>query len=96
LLVVEGDARMTVPSWTGVADAWFLDGFAPSRNPELWEPALLQTVHDRTIAGGTAATYSAAGSVRRALAAAGFEVAKVAGFGSKRDMTIARRSEEPA
>lgn len=89
--VVTGDARETVPRWQGPADAWFLDGFAPARNPELWEPALLQAVHDRTAPGGSFATYTAAGAVRRALAAAGFEVARRPGFGPKRAMTAGHR-----
>ncbi len=93
LNLVTGDARDRVPLWPDAADAWFLDGFAPARNPELWEPDLMQTVYDHTVPGGTAATYSAAGAVRRALAAAGFSVAKRPGFGRKRDMTVARRPE---
>ncbi len=88
--VVPGDARATVPDWSGQADAWFLDGFAPARNPELWEPALLRAVADRTAPGGTVATYTAAGDVRRGLAAAGFAVTRVPGFGHKRHMTLGR------
>ena len=74
----------------GRADAWFLDGFSPARNPELWEPALLAAVAARSTPGATAATYSAAGHVRRALAAAGFTVTRTAGYGEKRHMTRAR------
>jgi len=85
-----GDARQTLPPWEGRADAWFLDGFAPARNPELWEPALLAEVARHTAPEGTAATYSAAGAVRRALAAAGFEVDRQPGYGRKRHMTTAR------
>lgn len=87
---VFGDARQTLPRWSGKADAWFLDGFAPARNPELWEPGLLAEVARHTALGGTAATYSAAGAVRRALAAAGFEVERRPGYGRKRHMTVAR------
>lgn len=87
--VIVGDARATVPAWAGQADAWFLDGFAPARNPDLWEPALLRAVAARTAPGGTAASYTAAGHVRRALAEAGFDVTRVAGFGRKRHMTCA-------
>jgi tRNA U34 5-methylaminomethyl-2-thiouridine-forming methyltransferase MnmC len=87
---VFGDARDTLPGWTEKADAWFLDGFAPARNPELWEPALLAEVARHTAEGGTAATYSAAGEVRRSLAAAGFAVERRAGYGRKRHMTVAR------
>lgn len=91
--LVYGDARQTVPAWSGRADAWFLDGFAPAKNPELWEPALLQAVHDHSASFATAATYTAAGAVRRALEAAGFAVTRVQGFGRKRHMTRAVRSE---
>ena len=85
-----GDARALVPRWEGAADAWFLDGFAPARNPALWEPALLGAVAERTAPGGRLATYSAAGAVRRALAEAGLEVERRPGFGRKRHMTVAR------
>jgi tRNA U34 5-methylaminomethyl-2-thiouridine-forming methyltransferase MnmC len=87
--VIEGDARAMLPAWTGSADAWFLDGFSPAKNPELWEPALLQAVAAHTAPGGTLATYTAAGGVRRALAEAGFAVERVAGHGRKRHMTRA-------
>ena len=90
LQVIIGDARATLPHWTDRADAWFLDGFAPVRNPQLWEPDLLAAVAAHTAPGGTAATYTAAGHVRRALAAAGMDVSRVPGYGRKRHMTIAR------
>ncbi|MEM9795068.1 MAG: tRNA (5-methylaminomethyl-2-thiouridine)(34)-methyltransferase MnmD [Pseudomonadota bacterium] len=90
LEIVEGDARETLPIWAGRADAWYLDGFAPARNPELWGEALLADLAWHTAPGGTAATYSAAGHVRRGLAAAGFEVRRVQGFAGKRHMTVAQ------
>lgn len=96
LRVIEGDARLTLPQWSGVADAWFLDGFAPAKNPELWDPALLAEVARRLVPGGTLATYTAAGHVRRTLAAAGLEVARVPGYGRKRHMTIARKHDPRA
>ncbi|MGR3494909.1 tRNA (5-methylaminomethyl-2-thiouridine)(34)-methyltransferase MnmD [Citreimonas sp.] len=89
--LIEGDARDTLPAWDGRADAWFLDGFAPARNPQLWGEALMAQVAAHMAPGGTAATYSAAGHVRRALAAAGLEVARVPGYGRKRHMTVARK-----
>lgn len=91
--VIIGDARDTLPTWQGRADAWFLDGFAPARNPDLWSEALMVQVARHTASGGTAATYTAAGHVRRALAAAGFDVARVSGFGRKKHMTTARLTE---
>ncbi|MEM9581318.1 MAG: tRNA (5-methylaminomethyl-2-thiouridine)(34)-methyltransferase MnmD, partial [Pseudomonadota bacterium] len=63
--LVTGDARDTLPSWTGAADAWFLDGFSPAKNPELWSGELMQAVAGHTRPGGTCATYTAAGHVRR-------------------------------
>ncbi len=87
--VILGDARETLPVWNGRADAWFLDGFAPAKNPGLWEPGLLAEVARHTAPDGTAATYTAAGHVRRALTDAGFTVERVQGFGRKRHMTRA-------
>lgn len=90
LTVVQGDARQTLPHWQGLADAWFLDGFAPARNPELWQVDLLAEVARHTRPQGTAATYTAAGAVRRGLQQAGFDVTRVPGYGRKRHMTRAR------
>ncbi|NDW46603.1 tRNA (5-methylaminomethyl-2-thiouridine)(34)-methyltransferase MnmD [Ruegeria sp. PrR005] len=87
LTVVEGDARRTLPGWDGVADAWFLDGFSPAKNPELWGKELLTHVANHTAPGGTVATYTAAGFVRRGLEAAGFTVTRSPGYGRKRHMT---------
>ena len=85
--VIGSDARETLPAWPGRADAWFLDGFAPAKNPELWSDALLAEVGRHTAPGGSFATYTAAGHVRRALAAAGFQVGRVPGFAGKRHMS---------
>ncbi len=85
--IIEGDARETLPGWTGRADAWFLDGFSPARNPELWEPGLLARVARHTRPGGTFATYSAASAIREALASAGFDVTRAVGFGAKKHMS---------
>lgn len=90
LRVIIGDARKTLPNLTDEADAWFLDGFSPAKNPELWEVSLMNTVGIKTKPSGTFATYTAAGHVRRALAEAGFEVQRVPGFGRKRHMTVGR------
>jgi tRNA U34 5-methylaminomethyl-2-thiouridine-forming methyltransferase MnmC len=89
LNVIIGDARVSLPKWTEAADAWFLDGFSPAKNPELWQEDLLQAVADHTAPGGSVATYTAAGFVRRGLETAGFSVTRIAGFGRKRHMTKA-------
>ncbi len=92
--VIHGDARKTLPKWQGAADAWFLDGFSPAKNPELWSPALMAEVGRHTRKNGSFATYSAAGHVRTGLAEAGFTVTRVTGFGRKRHMSIGTLAPE--
>lgn len=89
--VVIGDANVTVPQMDAPADAWFLDGFSPAKNPELWNAGLMAAVGEQTGSGGTFATYTAAGHVRRALSDAGFEVRRVPGFGRKRHMSVGQK-----
>ncbi|MGH1412887.1 MAG: tRNA (5-methylaminomethyl-2-thiouridine)(34)-methyltransferase MnmD [Pelagimonas sp.] len=90
--MVQGDARETLPAWNGTVDAWFLDGFSPAKNPELWSPALMAEVGAHMKPGATAATYTAAGHVRRGLVAAGLDVARIPGYGRKRHMTRASKA----
>lgn len=90
LTIIPGDVRDTLPRWTGQADAWFLDGFSPAKNPEMWEAPVMNEVARHTAPGGTLATYTAAGHVRAKLAAAGFDVTRQPGYGRKRHMTTAR------
>ena len=85
--IVIGDARETLANWPNRADAWFLDGFSPAKNPELWSPDLMAEVARHTAAHGSFATYTAAGHVRRALADAGFTVSRHPGHGRKRHMS---------
>ena len=80
------------------ADAFYLDGFAPARNPDMWSPALMRSLSRLAAPGATAATWSVAAPVRHALEVAGFEVEKRKGFGEKKEMLVARslrRNEEP-
>jgi tRNA U34 5-methylaminomethyl-2-thiouridine-forming methyltransferase MnmC len=86
--VVLGDARETMATQNWSADAWFLDGFSPAKNPELWDADLMRAVGNHTKLGGTCATYTAAGFVRRGLEEAGFSVTRVPGYGRKRHMTV--------
>lgn len=101
LLLLLGDANDTLPQLADSShpdfrnnpwaiDAWFLDGFAPAKNPQLWQQSLLQYIGDLSKPGTTLATFTAAGHVRRELQAQGFSVGKIAGYGNKRDMTVAR------
>lgn len=89
--LITGDARKTLPVWKDQADAWFLDGFSPAKNPELWGADLMAEVARHTAPGGSFATYTAAGDVRRALVAAGFDVTRVPGYGRKRHMSTGRK-----
>ncbi len=86
-----GDANQTVAAWDGKSDAWYLDGFSPAKNRDLWSTELMADVYSHTAPGGTFATYTAAGWVRRNLADAGFKVSKIPGFGRKRDSLAGHR-----
>ncbi len=90
LEVIIADACKGVENWPGKADAWYLDGFSPAKNPAMWSRKLMQAVHDHTCKGGTFATYTAAGWVRQNLQLVGFHVERVKGHGKKRHMTIGR------
>jgi tRNA 5-methylaminomethyl-2-thiouridine biosynthesis bifunctional protein len=85
-----GDAGELLPRVVVGADAIYLDGFAPARNPAMWQPALLRAVGRAARPGATLATYSSARAVREALAAAGFDLQIAPGFGHKREMLTGR------
>jgi tRNA 5-methylaminomethyl-2-thiouridine biosynthesis bifunctional protein len=67
-------------------DCWYLDGFAPSRNPAMWQAPLYRAMAKISRQGARFATFTAAGQVRRDLEEAGFKVEKLSGYGSKREM----------
>lgn len=90
LTLVLGDVAAMLPKLKLGADAFYLDGFSPSRNADMWDPVVMKGLARLARPGATVATYTAAGFVRRGLQAAGFEVSKAPGFGGKRDMTVAR------
>ena len=89
LRVVAGDVNTTLKAQHQFYDAWFLDGFSPQKNPDAWGESLLLDVGKHTKHQGTAATYSAAGHVRKKLTNAGFTVSRTKGYGGKRHMTTA-------
>lgn len=94
LRLLFGDAAALLPALTlapdEAVDAFFLDGFSPARNPDLWSPALCRALARLAKPGATLATWSVAGSVRRALSEAGFMVKKRPGFADKRQMLVGR------
>ncbi|MDO9223634.1 MAG: tRNA (5-methylaminomethyl-2-thiouridine)(34)-methyltransferase MnmD [Caulobacter sp.] len=82
--------------WSGQADAWFLDGFAPSTNPQMWRQPVLDLIAARSAPGARAATFTVAGAVRRSLEAAGFTITRQPGHGRKRERLEARLPGAPA
>jgi len=92
LLLAFGDLATWLPQWVAQVDAFYLDGFAPAKNPAMWEPRVLQRLGRLAAVDATAATWSSARVVREALEAAGFEVQRAAGFDGKRDMLCARHA----
>lgn len=91
-----GEAAEVLAQWSGRADAWFLDGFAPAANPGMWSDAVLDLVAARSAAGARVATFTVAGAIRRGLAERGFVVEKRPGHGRKRERLEAHLSSEPA
>lgn len=95
-----GDVNELLPSLPRslhhTIDAWFLDGFAPAKNPDMWQQSLFNGMANLTRPHGTFATFTAAGFVKRGLQAAGFNVEKCRGFGKKRDMLRGTLNTEPA
>lgn len=101
--LIQDDGRVTLDLWLGdindltdklddsmnqKVDAWFLDGFAPAKNPDMWSPHLFSAMARLARPGATLATFTSAGFVRRGLQEAGFTMRKTKGFGRKRDMLV--------
>ncbi|MFA4950590.1 FAD-dependent 5-carboxymethylaminomethyl-2-thiouridine(34) oxidoreductase MnmC [Brevundimonas sp.] len=85
-----GDVQWALTEWSGQADAWFLDGFAPSTNPGMWSDAVMDAIAARSARGARVATFTVAGAVRRGLSERGFQVDKRPGHGRKRERLEAR------
>ncbi|NMG42412.1 bifunctional tRNA (5-methylaminomethyl-2-thiouridine)(34)-methyltransferase MnmD/FAD-dependent 5-carboxymethylaminomethyl-2-thiouridine(34) oxidoreductase MnmC [Aromatoleum toluvorans] len=90
LTLMLGDALELLPQLQCRADAFYLDGFSPAANPELWSAELLHELPQLAAPGATLATWSVTGTVRRALAETGFRCEKAEGFGGKREMLRAQ------
>ncbi|MGB0681542.1 MAG: bifunctional tRNA (5-methylaminomethyl-2-thiouridine)(34)-methyltransferase MnmD/FAD-dependent 5-carboxymethylaminomethyl-2-thiouridine(34) oxidoreductase MnmC [Magnetovibrionaceae bacterium] len=85
LTLLFGLAEEALAEAEGRMDGWYLDGFAPQVNPDLWTPDLFRHIAQLSAPGARVATFTAAGVVKRGLAEAGFAVTKVPGFGGKRE-----------
>jgi len=86
LTLIFGDVNEILPEVVGGVDAWFLDGFTPAKNPDMWTDVVFHEMARLSHSKTTFATFTAAGFVKRGLQAAGFAVEKKKGFGWKRDM----------
>lgn len=96
LTVFHAPAAEALSEMDLAADAWFLDGFAPSCNPQMWSPEIMRAVAHCSAPGARAATFTVAGAVRRALGEAGFAVEKKPGHGRKRERLEACLPGTPA
>ena len=96
LILHYGRADSLLPQLHFQANAWYLDGFAPSRNTEIWSTVICQHIARCSAANATLATFTVARSVRTQLAAHGFTVQKKTGFGNKRHMLVGQRHQPQA
>jgi tRNA 5-methylaminomethyl-2-thiouridine biosynthesis bifunctional protein len=90
LTLIFGDIADALPQIDAAADAFYLDGFAPRKNPDMWAPDLLARLNRLAAPEATLATYTISSAVRKALAQAGFILERQAGFGRKPEMLAGR------
>ncbi|MFT5879005.1 MAG: tRNA 5-methylaminomethyl-2-thiouridine biosynthesis bifunctional protein [Moritella sp.] len=94
-----GDIKETLPKLyipnTGLVDSWFLDGFAPSKNPQMWTDVLFRGMYKLARNNATFSTFTASGFVRRGLISAGWTVIKRKGFGRKKEMLLGHIDSKP-
>lgn len=91
-----GPVEQGLAAWSGQADAWFLDGFSPATNPDMWSPGVMARIAALSRPGARLATFTVAGAVRRGLAEVGFTVEKRPGHGRKRERLEATFQGEAA
>ncbi|MFA6040569.1 MAG: tRNA (5-methylaminomethyl-2-thiouridine)(34)-methyltransferase MnmD [Methylophilus sp.] len=94
LSLLIGDASQMLSQLQAQVDAWFLDGFSPAKNPDMWQDSLYMQIARLSKADTTFATFTSAGMVRRGLQAVGFNVKKAAGYGKKREMSYGQFGSE--
>jgi tRNA U34 5-methylaminomethyl-2-thiouridine-forming methyltransferase MnmC len=86
-----GEALEMVRALAVPCDTWFLDGHGPKKNPEIWRHELLMAIGEKTVAGGSCATFTVAGAIRRGLSDAGFSVWQRPGYGGKKAVLMGRK-----
>lgn len=92
LILGYSDIVDALTNFSGTVDAWFLDGFAPSKNPEMWQDHIFLKMASHATQDTTFATFTVAGKVRRGLEAAGFAIERRPGFGRKREMLAGKKA----
>ncbi len=88
LVLYLGDVNDAIAKVDDRVDCWFLDGFKPSGNPDMWSETVFDNIARLSQLGASFATFTSAGFVRRGLSAVGFDVKKIRGFGRKREMSV--------
>lgn len=88
LTLIFDDIEQALPQIDANVDCWFLDGFTPAKNPDMWSDTLYQEMARLSVDGASFATFTASGEVRRGLENTGFDVQKRKGFGRKREMIV--------
>jgi tRNA 5-methylaminomethyl-2-thiouridine biosynthesis bifunctional protein len=83
LTLLIGDALEQLPQLDARIDAWFLDGFAPAKNPDMWTAELFAELARLAAPGSTISTFTSTGWVRRLLNVAGFKMKRTPGIGHK-------------
>jgi tRNA 5-methylaminomethyl-2-thiouridine biosynthesis bifunctional protein len=96
LMLIFDDVSTGLAQLDQAMDAWYLDGFAPNRNPQMWNEQVFAQLARLSAERTTLATYTSAGFVRRGLAEQGFAMQKMPGYGRKRDMLRGRMTQPPA
>jgi tRNA 5-methylaminomethyl-2-thiouridine biosynthesis bifunctional protein len=94
LTLLIGDARDCLSQFNGQIDAWFLDGFAPHKNPEMWSEAVFKEISRLSSPNASVTTFTSAGFVKRHLQNAGFKTEKFAGFGPKKEMLKGKKGSD--
>ena len=88
LTLIIGDVNDALPKLDAAVDCWFLDGFKPSSNPDMWRDSVFENMARLSAVGTTFSTFTAVGYVRRGLTSVGFDVQKISGFGYKWHMLV--------
>ncbi|WP_299378935.1 bifunctional tRNA (5-methylaminomethyl-2-thiouridine)(34)-methyltransferase MnmD/FAD-dependent 5-carboxymethylaminomethyl-2-thiouridine(34) oxidoreductase MnmC [uncultured Kiloniella sp.] len=96
LILLFGDVREVLTCFSGQADAWFLDGFAPKKNPDMWNAEVYELLAAKSKSGTKLASFTAAGHVRRGLEDAGFKIDRRKGYAFKRERIVGVFSPDKA